>query len=213
MIDGERKTILCYGDSNTWGWPPGGMGRYPASQRWPGVLGIELGDGFHIIEAGQPGRSLRSNFSLGGEEHAELFKYLDSDDGIDLVIIMLGANDVISRPAQSSAEITADLEVLMSRILSRRGAREGEKPKAMIISPPHLEVDSMERFGSFDDILVRKSKELSEHYRRVAQDLGCAFFDAAQVICSSPMDGVHLEAGAHVVLGQTLAPKCRVLFN
>jgi lysophospholipase L1-like esterase len=55
------KTILCFGDSNTWGCIPLTGARPPRrhgpAQRWPGVLRRELGDGFWIVEEGLNGRT------------------------------------------------------------------------------------------------------------------------------------------------------------
>ena len=51
------KTVLCYGDSNTWGYSPIDGTRYARDVRWPGVLRNELGEGYLVIEEGLNGRT------------------------------------------------------------------------------------------------------------------------------------------------------------
>ncbi|MEO8424498.1 MAG: hypothetical protein ABI595_11400, partial [Actinomycetota bacterium] len=49
--------ILCYGDSNTWGYDAPSQERLGRWDRWPGVLQRELGDDVNVIEEGQNGRT------------------------------------------------------------------------------------------------------------------------------------------------------------
>lgn len=206
-----HRHILCYGDSNTWGWPPSGWGRHPQDQRWPGVLETSLGDGYHIIEAGEPGRTTISDLEIFGEEDAVLSRCLNSEARVDLVILMLGTNDIIGRPAQSVADIASDLGVLVGWVQASKEGRESAAPQVLILSPPYFEQDSAAQFAGLDEIMVGKSHQLSELYQGLAEEKGCAFFDAAEVIRSSSIDGVHLDADAHITLGQALAPICRRL--
>ena len=201
--------ILCYGDSNTWGWPPSGWGRHPLDQRWPGVLEASLGDGYHIIEAGEPGRTTISDLEIYGEEAAVLNRHLNSGSRVDLVILMLGTNDIIVRPSQSAADITSNLGVLVGWVQASKEGREQAAPQVLILSPPHLEQDSAAQFVGLDEIMVDKSHQLKELYQGLAEEMGCAFFDAAEVIRSSSIDGVHLDADAHIALGKALALVCR----
>ena len=211
MTIATHMHILCYGDSNTWGWPPSGWGRHPQDQRWPGVLGMSLGDGYKIIEAGEPGRTTISDLEIFGDEDAVLFRYINSGSGVDLVILMLGTNDIIVRPAQSAADITSDLGVLVGGVQAGKEGREPAAPHVMILSPPHFVQDSAAQFAGLDESMLHKSQQLSELYQGLAEERGCAFFDAAEVIRSSSIDGVHLDMDAHITLGQTLAPICRRL--
>lgn len=55
--EGFMKSILCFGDSNTWGWNPGNASRYSLDQRWPGLLMKELGPDYYVIEEGLSGRT------------------------------------------------------------------------------------------------------------------------------------------------------------
>ncbi len=206
-----QKCILCYGDSNTWGWPPSGWGRHPLEGRWPGVLENTLGDGYRIIEAGQPGRTTISAIENFGEEGAALQRHLNSGSRVDLVILLLGTNDVIARSGQTAADVTSDLGALVGMIQSNKEGREPSAPQVLILSPPHLEQDAAAQFAVLEESMVDKSHQLSELYQGLAEEKGCAFFDAAEIIRSSSIDGVHLDADAHIRLGQALAPVCRRL--
>lgn len=60
MIKTSAKTILCYGDSNTWGNVPSSFLRYPRDVRWPAVLQNLLGEDYEVISEGLCGRTLKS---------------------------------------------------------------------------------------------------------------------------------------------------------
>jgi lysophospholipase L1-like esterase len=208
-----QKYILCYGDSNTWGWPPSGWGRHPQDQRWPGVLELTLGDGYHIIEAGQPGRAVKSGFGDPDEEHRELYQCLNSSQQIDLVILMLGINDLFIRPSDSADDVASNLGAIVLRIETFGDGTDSNTPLILIVSPPYLEQDTESQFAMFDGQLVQKSKQLGGHYEQLANLHSCEYFDAATAIRSSLVDGVHLDADAHVALGQALAPVCREILK
>ena len=113
------KTILCYGDSNTWGCIPltGAQPprRYGPAQRWPGVLRRELGDGFGIVEEGLNGRTTVWDDPLepyrSGKEL--LVPCLLTHQPIDLVIVMLGTNDLKGRFAVGARDIAAGAGLLL----------------------------------------------------------------------------------------------------
>lgn len=80
------KSILCFGDSNTWGYNPRTKERYPRNERWTGMLRQELGDGYEIIEEGLNGRITVWEDPI--EEHKNGKEYLipclESHQPIDL---------------------------------------------------------------------------------------------------------------------------------
>ena len=211
MIVETQIHILCYGDSNTWGWPPAGWGRHPQDQRWPGVLGLTLGDGYHIIEAGRPGRAVKSGFGSPNEEHSELYQCLNSSQQIDLVILMLGINDLFIRPSDSADDVASHLGAIVRGIEAIGDGTDSNAPLILIVSPTYIEQDTESQFAMSDGHMVQKSKQLGGYYEQLANLYSCGYFDAATVIRSSLVDGVHLDADAHVTLGQALAPVCREL--
>ena len=93
------KTILCYGDSNTWGYNPSMGGRYARDERWPGVLRKELGEGYLVIEEGLNGRTTVWDDPIEGYKNGKtyLVPCLETHKPLDLVIILLGTNDLKMR--------------------------------------------------------------------------------------------------------------------
>lgn len=205
------KTVLCYGDSNTWGDPPGGKGRYEFHVRWPGVLQAQLGTEYRIIEEGLCGRTTCFDDPLSPHRNglAYLPIALESHSPLDLVIFMLGTNDVKTRfnfspftIAQGAAELVA---------LTRKF--EPTIPNILLVSPPHVvATDNLEISQAFEGSIV-KSQELAQHYRYFALQHGCHFFDAASVAHSSPDDGVHLNMENHKRLGDGIAREVKRIFE
>lgn len=196
------KTILCYGDSNTWGDPPGGVGRFAWDIRWPGVIQRKLGAEYRIIEEGLCGRTTCFDDPLSPNRNglAYLPVCLESHSPIDLLILMLGTNDVKARYNHSAFTIgqgVAELVIFAKKFEPAIG-------KILLISPPHICLtDNIENTQAFDGA-IKKSEDLANHYRYFANQLGCYFFDAATVAKSSPIDGVHLDSKNHLLLGEAI---------
>src|SRR6266542_4369683 len=104
---GRERTILCFGDSNTWGYPPGGGERLPRDIRWPGALQRLLGKGYHVIEEGLNGRTatVEHPWVEGRSSRPYLLPCCRSHAPLDLVIIYLGTNDLADRYQLSAADI------------------------------------------------------------------------------------------------------------
>jgi lysophospholipase L1-like esterase len=210
------KTILCFGDSNTWGWVPTSPvapGRYAKDERWTGVLRQQLGDGYDIVEEGLNGRTTVWDDPV--EEimsgKAYLTPCLTSHMPIDLVILMLGTNDLKQRFSVPASDIADAAGLLVRMIQKSEVGPDGGPPKVLLLAPPPLgeltELEEMFAGGA------EKSKLLGEHFQRVADLLGCWFFNTGEVIVSSDIDGVHLEADAHLKLGHRLAEIVREIFE
>jgi lysophospholipase L1-like esterase len=113
------KTILCYGDSNTWGCIPLTAAqpprRYGPAQRWPGVLRRELGDGFGIVEEGLNGRTTVWDDPLEPSRSGKelLVPCLLTHQPIELVIVMLGTNDLKGRFGVGARDIAAGAGLLL----------------------------------------------------------------------------------------------------
>ncbi len=102
------KTILCYGDSNTWGYDPVSEDRYPLAQRWVSVLARELGPEYQVIAEGLNGRTTVWPDPVEGEYKSGksyLLPCLESHHPIDLVVLMLGTNDLKHRFGLSAWDI------------------------------------------------------------------------------------------------------------
>jgi lysophospholipase L1-like esterase len=198
-------TILCFGDSNTWGTSPEGA-RYSEQQRWTGILANNLSTTDHIIEAGQPNRTLVANFPFMGQVSG--CKYLMSylvDHRPDLVVIMLGTNDVKKRFALTAEKISIVLGELAIKVMNFTYEKPNLKNKVLIVAPPPIyevgNYKSIYKDGSL------KSQALAAFFAKKADEIGCGFFDAGAVIKACDQDGVHWQADQHHIFAVALAKK------
>ncbi len=198
------KTVLCFGDSNTWGYEPLVARRYPADVRWTGVLQNSLGDGFRVIEEGLNGRTNVTN-----EEERPIRSGLDvlpilleSHRPLDLVVIMLGTND-LKHVFDLSAEQIADGARQVCRCVIDCEYLVANPPQILLISPTHVELVTAEEQDLFIGA-IDKSRELAGHYQAVAEDLGIHFLDASKIVVKTDLDGVHWDANQHHDFGKAL---------
>ena len=207
------KTILCYGDSNTWGYNPATMDRFPRDERWTGVLKQELGDGYEIIEEGLNGRTTVWDDPIEGYKNGKeyLIPCLETHKPIDLVIIMIGTNDLKMRFSVSAFDIANGAGVLVDIAQRSRTGPNDAPPRVLLMAPPP--VSKLTDFAEMFEGAEAKSKRFSEHYRRVAGEYGCRFLDTSEIIVSSELDGIHFELSEHQNLGKAVAAVVRKILN
>jgi lysophospholipase L1-like esterase len=201
----ETTSILCYGDSNTWGLDPGTGRRYDAATRWTGVLQAELGASFRIIDEGLNARTTIFTDPLAEYRNGKqmLIPCLETHKPLDIVVLMLGTNDLkykFSATAYDIARGAATLVDIAQR--SRTGPNDGA-PRVLLVAP--APVGRLSEFAEMFEDAVPKSLRLASYYQAVAAELGCDFFDAGMVIRSSDLDGIHLDRDAHGALGKAVA--------
>ncbi|MBI2085894.1 acylhydrolase [Candidatus Daviesbacteria bacterium] len=184
-INPNATVILCFGDSNTRGTTPT-ENRYPANVRWTGLLQEKLGGGYYVIEEGLGGRT-----TVNGKTY--LLPCLKTHNPIDLVILMLGTNDLQERFHQSPEEISTNLETLVKMIIEIGFDKNNKPPKIILLSPPL--------------VAEEKSRQLAKLYQAIAQKYGCEFIDIAKVVQPSKIDGLHLEPEAHSRIAGVLFEK------
>lgn len=196
--------ILVYGDSNTYGYIPGGFGRYDENTRWTRLLDKKLGDSYRVIDEGLCGRTtvFDDEIRTGRRGIDNLGVVLESHRPVSLVTIMLGTNDCKARFNNSAGTIARGLERLI--ILTRQVT--GNNQRILIISPIHLgEGVGHPGFDpEFDDNSVEVSKGLADAYRDLAERYGCLFLDAAQVAEPSVVDREHLTEEGHAALADAV---------
>lgn len=207
------KRILCYGDSNTWGYDPVTKDRFDDETRWTRVLGQALGRDYEIIEEGLNGRTTVWDDPLEGYKNGReyLVPCLETHRPLDLVIIMLGTNDLKKRFSLSAGDIAQGAGVLVSLAQRSQAGRAGKAPLVLLLAPPPTTTIT-ELAEAFEDA-GEKSRTFAIHYGRVAKELGCAYLDTAPVIVSSPLDGIHFEAAEHRKLGKAVAVKVKELIG
>jgi lysophospholipase L1-like esterase len=203
------KTILAFGDSLTYGADAQTGGRHAFEDRWPSVLESGLNGAVRVIAEGLGGRTTTfddwtSSADLNGARILPVL--LKSHQPLDAVVIMLGTND-LKRYVNGSALAAAMGMKRLAQIVSTFPYDSGHPvPSVVLVSPPcACETDHVELAPMFDGG-VAESKKLAGHYKRVASELGCAFFDAATVAVATPLDGVHLDTGNTRKIGEGLVP-------
>lgn len=212
------KRILCYGDSNTWGFIPATGQRYPSEIRWTGVLAELLGPEYEIIEDGISGRTtvwddpyVSWRNGLKGLGYSLL-----RSKPIDLVVMMLGCNDLYHTDAYGYYR---GLSQIAWRIINARefyrdsSAVFREEPKLLLVSPVTLHP----QIGT-----IRPELNLGERYkdscqfafytRRLAEELKVPWVDAATCASASEQDGLHLDPESHRAIAEMLAEKIKSVF-
>ena len=210
-----EKTILCYGDSNTWGYVPDTGERFDELTRWPRRLASQLGQGYYVVEAGLNGRTTAFDdpIEAGRNGLMALNTYLSTHCPIDLIIVMLGTNDTKKFLNLPPYMISRGLESIIMQARQAQYGRNGQLPKLLIVSPVSIGVSGLNDHISeyFDATSAEKANQLKNWYSQLAEQYGCGFLDAAAVAKPSLEDGIHLEAEGHALLAETLAQKIRAL--
>jgi lysophospholipase L1-like esterase len=204
------RTMLVYGDSNSHGTPPmpdwNGSPRFDRQTRWPGVAAAALGSGWHVIEEGLPGRTTVLDDLIEGPHRngaLVLPAILGSHAPLDLVVVMLGTNDLKQAFALTPHEIGDGVEKLVKIILGAECGPGGAAPQILlVVPPPILEAGCLQEMFAGG---AAKSARLLPEYQAIAAKWGTGLLDAGKVIVSSPIDGVHFAAGEHAKLGRAVA--------
>lgn len=198
--------ILCYGDSNTWGYIPNTIRhRYEPNERFTGILQQLLGDKYEIIEEGLNSRTLISSDNRPGKEGRNgsdyLIPCLDSQDPIDLVVLMLGTNE-LKKSYDNTAKQIGDLleQYFVTVILNRKSQFKNSVPKLVIVSPPEVDETTMYASKLYKDA-TNKSKELGSIYKKIADKYSCDFISASTLEVA---DGVHMTKESHKKLAEML---------
>lgn len=201
---GKISRILCYGDSNTFGYIPGKGGRYDRHTRWPGLLADLLGDSARVLEEGLCGRTTMfddmtdpGRSGLEGVEAA-----VKKGSPLDLLIIMLGSNDCKVQFRASAEEIAEGVR----QVVEKAKSACGDDVQILLIAPAVLTGRiAGSGFGSeFDLHSVEISKALAEEYEALAKRQGFHFLDASKATRVSTADGLHLDADGHRRLAEAV---------
>lgn len=203
-----KRRILCFGDSNTWGHQAVLNNRYDENTRWTGRLQNLLGDSFTVIEEGQRGRTTVWDDPVENRMAglSYLWPCLDSHAPIDLVVIMLGTNDLKPRFNVHPKSIALGAGRLVDMVNKCNFGPGDQPPKVLLVSPIHALPSPVYDY-MFTQKEADKSQQFSKEFCAVAEEYGCAFLDAAEVAQPDPLDGIHLDAEGHKALAETLYQK------
>lgn len=204
------KSILCYGDSNTYGLMPDLLNRYPRDVRWTGVLQRLLGDDYYIIEEGLGGRTTVWDDPIEEYKNGKtyLLPCLDSHKPLDLVIIMLGTNDLKGRYSLSPFEVGGGMENLVKILLKSDAGIDFNPPKVLLVTP--VPVHSVGREMDLDQMIPdmgRRSGMLSYYYKDIAARYSIYYVDPAGKIEINETDGIHYTAKGHMQMAELMREK------
>lgn len=212
------KTLLCYGDSNTHGTVAlqelGVFHRFDRATRWPGIVASRLGSDWHVIEEGQPGRTTVHDDPIEGAHRNGLTvlpSILESHRPIDLVVLMLGTNDLKPRFSVPARDISLSIERLIGVIQNSACGPDSGAPTVLLVAPvPIKEAGVMKEIFEGG---TAKAEELSVLYQLVADKMGCLFVDAGTVTQTDPVDGIHLTKEAHLAIADLIHTKIEREFS
>jgi len=196
------KKILCYGDSNTFGYNPYDASRYDVHTRWTAILQNILGNKYLVIEEGGCDRTGIADNDKGFEFSAQKhFPKLLSETGkVDILVLWIGTNDLQFKYNLNFEQIEKGLEKL---ILTAKNYAQ----KIVFIPSVELSDNILDGFFSFqfDKGSVLKSEKMSEIYKKLSKTYNLEYFDINKFVKPSPNDGLHYDANGHKIIAQKLS--------
>lgn len=205
-------TVVCFGDSNTWGCPPYSniaqtAERMDRDKRWPNVMGAKMTSKMEspvwIVEEGLGGRTTVFDNPIEGEYRngaRTILAVIETHAPMDVVIIMLGTNDFKDQFSISSYDSSRGMLTLIQMIKGHYALIE-RGPEILIVTPPIISKDAEPTIWRGGYL---RAVDHAYYLEQVANRTGCFHFDANKVV-KVGADGVHLDEAAHIVLGKALA--------
>lgn len=197
------KKILCFGDSNTYGFVPQSGLRYDINTRWTGILQTLCNNEFEITEVGCNNRTAFIDNPAGINQtgYKILPEYLKTNF-FDIIILAIGINDLqrFFNPTLNEFEQGMEKLIQITKNLS-------PKSKIILICPSKLNLAGINNgiFSyQFDKISVEKSGKLSPIYKSLAEKYKCHFIDLNNIVEVSPLDGLHFSPKSHKTIAENL---------
>jgi len=218
------RRIVCFGDSNTWGFDPASQDRL--EMRWPLVMGANLGNSYKVVEEGlngrtidkeDPVRSKEKGFSHSGLEHVA--SVLSTHKPLDLVVIFLGINDLKTRLNPSKESLVRGMQKLITRIkklevfpklTKEQTAFDKTRIQILLMAPP-LVTNENPTIG-FGQKAIEVSSVLTLAFENLAKEEKIHFLATSDFIQTSELDSIHFGPEMHRKLGEVAAKKVRELF-
>ncbi len=208
--------LLCFGDSNTHGTPPitvrGRYERFPPQVRWPTRVAAALGSDWTLAEEGLPGRTAQFADPVMGphmDGRIGLQIAMNSHGPLDVLVLMLGTNDVKTRFATTPEQVVAGIAGLLDYAQSLEMAARHPALRILLICPPPVQEVGpirVEFWGA-----NAKGRALPPLYRALAASRGVGFLDAGEVLAVSPLDGVHFDEAGGARLAEAVTAAVRGL--
>ncbi len=189
--------VLCYGDSNTYGFDPRGVmaSRYPVEQVWPYRLQALLGDKWEIVENGLNGREFpKTSLTFGAVE-----RVLKREQP-DLLVVMLGTNDYVTMPQPDPRVVEVRLDRFLDNVKKQRAYVTG-KLRVLVVAPPPMNLKEISFYGKYDTTDGRLTKALQESCKDAEVD----FVDTLHWNIPMAHDQMHFSLEGHEIFAQRMA--------
>ena len=214
------KTIVCYGDSNTWGYMPKRerpqettLNRFPWGVRWTSLLQEQLGAAYRVVEEGLNGRTTMFDDPLdicrNGLEAIDYSMLTNSP--VDLVILMLGTNDVKEFFGMPPYVIARGCARLIDRIQAGGYGPNGAAPQILLVAPLKLP-DTLPGSWLGDEFgpgAVARNDQLPAYYEKIAAEKGVHFLNAAASVTADPADSIHMNEAGHAATAELMYEQVR----
>jgi lysophospholipase L1-like esterase len=202
------KTVLCFGDSNTWGHVPVTGERFPPELRWPRRLAAALGDEWDVIAEGLGGRTatVDSPVAEGRNGLTYLLPCLHSHMPVDVVVIYLGTNDAGDRYSLPAETIANAVGRLVRVVRTSEAGPGGGAPEVLVVCPPPF--GPLDPEGSFANAGA-KSRQLGRWFAEVCGVLGCELLDLNGIASFSDVDGIHHDADGQAAVAAAVEERLR----
>jgi len=206
-----EKRILCFGDSNTWGYNALDSSRFQNDVRWTKLLQRMLEEGYEILEEGLSGRTAVCddplNEGLRGLDY--IYPCVMTHAPLDLVIIMLGTNDAKERYSLTPNNISAGITRLASKVKGTMTGRDGNDPLILVVAPPAIgrgynETPALLSMGREFDT---KTREMIPYLKEMAELNGLAFLNTDETVPMNNIDYMHLNPAGHAKMASVMEEK------
>ncbi len=191
------QSVLCFGDSNTWGYNPIDGSRYPSDIRWTGVLQRLMRPAFHVIEEGLNGRTTTINEIERPMRSAKdiLPVLLESHRPLSHVILMLGTNDLKTHFQRTAQNIVDDLSDLCA-LISEHPLLVNQRPKLILAAPTGPD-ETCHRLPEWFQCTHGKWRSLIALLPEVAQNHGAEYLATETIMEMKFQDGLHWSEKQH----------------
>lgn len=207
----HKKRIVCFGDSNTWGYDGDTGGRYEDDVRWTGVLQSQMPAGYVVAEEGLSGRTTVFNDPLNpGMNGLEFLPVcLSTHMPVHFLVIMLGTNDCKQRFCATPKNIADGV----TRLVLAAKAAGVPAAKILIVAPILINERYKESFiaGEMGEGCVEKAAALPALLEEAARNNGCHYLDANLYVKPNQVDFMHLDKESNTSLGVAIADKIKLL--
>lgn len=217
------KRILCYGDSNTWGFMPktacleNWNMRFDENTRWTGRLQNMLGSEYKVLEEGLNGRT--SAFDDPQDDNRNGVKYINTcmltDMPVDMAIIMLGTNDIKSFFPYTPYVVANGVGRIVDEIRKADYGVGGKIPEVLVVAPINIDEHAANGWleGEFGMDSVEKNKKLAPYLKKMAENRGVHFFNIGAYVTADPADGIHMNEEGHKIMAEKMFAEVKAIIG